>query len=135
MAPRLPSVGQGSPLGSVRDRRSETGIKSPIAISPIGRSTLAGGGSSQTSGGRLRASRGRLLVEVEVARRTLLEPETLLLGRLAQEVRGLLEHVVHVVLGLGILVVTVWMLDKLLGMLAGHLQFERFLGCGLRVCR
>jgi hypothetical protein len=34
-----------------------------------------------------------LLVEVEVARRLLLEPQTLLVWRLAKEVRGLLEHI------------------------------------------
>src|SRR3954449_7522532 len=37
-----------------------------------------------------------LLVEIEVARRLLLEPETVVLRRLLQEVRGLLEHVLLV---------------------------------------
>src|SRR5205823_11677537 len=52
---------------------------------------LPGGGSSLLS-----ARPGRvfpLLVEVEVPRRLLLEPQAVVLGRLLEEVRGLLEHV------------------------------------------
>src|SRR5260370_26819429 len=40
------------------------------------------------------SSRARLLVEVEVARRALLEPEPVVLRSLLQEVRRLLEHVI-----------------------------------------
>ena len=45
--------------------------------------------SSQVTGWRTRA----LLVEVEVARRALLEPQAVVVGRLLEELRGLLEDV------------------------------------------
>ena len=52
-----------------------------------------------TCGNARRRSGARLLVEVEVARRALLEPEPLLLGRVAQELGRLLEHVLGVAIG------------------------------------
>src|SRR3954451_18351492 len=52
-----------------------------------------------------------LLVPVEVARRLLLEPQTVVLGRLLEEVRRLLEHVL-LALGLGLLATC---LERLLG--------------------
>jgi hypothetical protein len=50
-----------------------------------------------------------LLVEVEIARRALLEPEPVLLRRVAQEVRGLLEHVLHMLLILLLIAGELWM--------------------------
>src|SRR3954453_2460619 len=44
----------------------------------------------------------RLLIEVEVARRLLLEPEAVVLGRLLEELRRLLEHVLATRLGIGL---------------------------------
>ena len=51
------------------------------------------GGAPEGALGALDGCRGALLVPVEVARRRLLEPQPVVLGRLLEEVRRLLQHV------------------------------------------
>src|SRR5437868_13131961 len=53
------------------------------------------------SGVEQMSSRPGLLPEVEVARRLLLEPEAVVLRRVLEELRGLLEHVLVFALALG----------------------------------
>src|SRR5260370_26383301 len=85
-------------------------------------------------------ARGGLLVEVEVAWRTLLEPEPVVVRRVLQELRRLLDHVVflrpslRIALG-GFALPRMFGFDVVFGGLLAEVILGQWLGAGFRASR
>ena len=86
--------GRGARSGASRDRTGDLLLAkqalSQLSYGPSGSECRATGATEKALERRSGWLEKTLLVEVEVSWRSLLEPEALLLGRLAQEVGGLL---------------------------------------------